>query len=214
MITKESIIEANDRIKSTELTSNKTGKKIGDYVMVNQRIKAFREICPNGKIITEIVDAQAEHIPARKDEIYMRTSIYDENGNLLSVAMAYETRDSSLFTKTSYIEVCETSAVGRALGMLGLGIDASLASHEEVKTADEKQSDVQSNAENNVVVIKNPRTELIEYGESIGMTQIEIIEKVKDLTNGDLELGRGSTVEDFKMALEVLKATKEEKTDD
>ena len=40
-----------------------------------------------------------------------------------------------MINKTSYIENCETSAVGRALGMCGIGIDTSIASYDEVATA-------------------------------------------------------------------------------
>ena len=40
---------------------------------------------------------------------------------------------SSNINKTSYVENCETSAVGRALAMLGIGIDTSIASANEVK---------------------------------------------------------------------------------
>jgi hypothetical protein len=60
----------------------------------------------------------------------------DDNGaTLLGVGHAYEREDSTFINKTSYIENCETSAVGRALGMLGLGIDTSVASAEEVQNA-------------------------------------------------------------------------------
>ena len=61
----------------------------------------------------------------------------DENGNVrnLGHGTAYEKENSSFINKTSYIENCETSAVGRALGMAGFGIDVSVASYEEVATA-------------------------------------------------------------------------------
>ena len=40
---------------------------------------------------------------------------------------------------TSMIENCETSAWGRALGNLGIGIDTSVASAEEVETSINRQ---------------------------------------------------------------------------
>ena len=49
--------------------------------------------------------------------------------------MAYEKEGSTFINKTSYIENCETSAWGRALGNLGIGIDTSIASAEEVQNA-------------------------------------------------------------------------------
>ena len=60
-----------------------------------------------------------------------------ENGKavVLGVGHAYEKEGSTFINKTSYIENCETSAVGRALGMAGFGIDTSVASAEEVQNA-------------------------------------------------------------------------------
>ena len=46
---------------------------------------------------------------------------------------------SSNINKTSYVENCETSAIGRALAMLGIGIDTSIASANEVADAIAKQ---------------------------------------------------------------------------
>ena len=53
----------------------------------------------------------------------------------LGTGTAYEKENSTFINKTSYIENCETSAVGRALGMAGFGIDTSVASAEEVQNA-------------------------------------------------------------------------------
>ena len=49
--------------------------------------------------------------------------------------MANENKNASSINRTSYIENCETSAVGRALAMCGIGINASIASYEEVNSA-------------------------------------------------------------------------------
>jgi hypothetical protein len=59
----------------------------------------------------------------------------DATGYAVSTGLAYEDKDSSFINKTSYIENCETSAIGRALGNFGIGIDTSVASADEVKTA-------------------------------------------------------------------------------
>jgi hypothetical protein len=55
------------------------------------------------------------------------------------VGHAHEERASSHINKTSYVENCETSAVGRALAMMGIGIDTSIASANEVTEAIAKQ---------------------------------------------------------------------------
>lgn len=120
--------EINKNIKATKLKNDKTGKVIGDYVEVNQRVKGFRELYPKGLIETEILQMN-------NGICVMKAKVYDEDGTLLSIGHAYEKEDSSFINKTSYLENCETSAVGRALGFLGIGIDSSIASKEEVINA-------------------------------------------------------------------------------
>lgn len=121
----EEIQKANETIKTTNIN----GK---DYAEVNQRIKAFRMVYPTGSITTEIVSL-VDGI------VTMKTTIKDNEGNVLSTGYAYEKENSTFINKTSFIENCETSAVGRALGMCGFGIDTSVASAEEVRNAIENQ---------------------------------------------------------------------------
>ena len=125
-MTYEEIQKASKNIKTTDIR----GKQ---YAEVNQRIKAFRMLCPNGCITTEILSNQ-------DGVVIMKASIHDEDGRLLGTGTAYEKEGSSNINKTSYIENCETSAVGRALAMCGLGIDLSVASYEEVENAIEQQA--------------------------------------------------------------------------
>lgn len=121
MISAKSIAEANSNIRTTDIK----GK---DYAEVNQRIKAFRSICPNGSIETELVGNE-------NGVCIIKAVIKDETGKILGTGYAYEKEGSSFINKTSYIENCETSSVGRALGMCGIGIDTSIASAEEVLNA-------------------------------------------------------------------------------
>lgn len=117
----ESLQKINEKLKSIDLK----GKA---YVQVNERVKGFREICPNGRIETEIVDLT-------DGVVTMKSYVYDDEGKLLSTGYAQEKEVSSFVNKTSYIENCETSAVGRALGWCGIGVDGSMASAEEVANA-------------------------------------------------------------------------------
>jgi hypothetical protein len=112
---------ANASIKTT----NVQGK---DYAEVNQRIKAFRSICPGGSIMTEMLSCE-------NGVCIFKATVCDEEMRVLGTGTAYEKEGSSFINKTSYIENCETSAVGRALGMCGFGIDTSIASSEEVQNA-------------------------------------------------------------------------------
>lgn len=99
-----------------------------DYVQVNERVKAFRAVCPDGCIETEMVMYEA-------GRVMFKATISDEEGNVLATGYSEEKEGSTMINKTSFVENCETSAVGRALGFAGIGIDASMASAEEVATA-------------------------------------------------------------------------------
>ncbi len=121
-MTFEQIQRANATIKTTDVGHGK------EYAEVNQRIKAFRMICPNGAIHTELVSND-------NGVCIFRAVVSDEEGRVLGTGTAYEKEGSTFINKTSYIENCETSAVGRALAMCGFGIDVSIASYEEVSNA-------------------------------------------------------------------------------
>ena len=120
-MTYEDIQKANGLIQKTQIK----GK---DYAEVNQRIKAFRSVCPNGAIETELIKDDGE-------VCMMRAVVKDDSERILGTGMAFEVKGGSYINKTSYIENCETSAVGRALGVCGFGIDTSVASAEEVTNA-------------------------------------------------------------------------------
>lgn len=128
-----------DRIKSINEELPSIPQKGKNYVMVHSRIMGFRELCPDGAITTDII-----HLDEVK--VVMKTTITDEDGRVLGTGIASEKFDDSFITKTSAFEVCETSSVGRALGMLGIGIDSSMASAEELANAITQQ-DIASEAE-------------------------------------------------------------------
>jgi len=133
MISFEDIKKANETIKTTDIK----GK---DYAEVNQRIKAFRMVYPQGTIETALVKCE-NGMCIMRAEVMIR----EENGmRVLGTGTAYEKENSSFINKTSYIENCETSAVGRALGMAGFGIDTSIASYEEVANAIQQQNEIDS----------------------------------------------------------------------
>ena len=121
----EELQNANQAISTTNIK----GK---EYAEVNQRIKAFRMVFPDGCIRTELI-SNKDGVCVFKAEVYTST----ENGinTLLGTGHAYEKESSSFINKTSYIENCETSAVGRALGMCGFGIDTSICSADELNNA-------------------------------------------------------------------------------
>ena len=127
-----------DQIERVNGLLKKTDIKGKDYIEVNQRIKGFKMLYPEGFIHTQLV-SMADGICVMTAEVG-----YYENGEkrILGTGTAYEKESSSYINKTSYVENCETSAVGRALGMAGIGIDTSVASAEEVTNAINNQEQI------------------------------------------------------------------------
>jgi len=109
------------------------------YVEVNERIKFFRENYKNWSLTSKIVSLE-------DGVCVIKAIVKDENGVTKATGFAYEKENSTFINKTSYIENCETSAWGRALGNLGIGIDASIASAEEVQNAQLNQPSEQRSA--------------------------------------------------------------------
>lgn len=119
-MTYEDLKRVNEECKATSV-------KDKPYIEVNERIKAFRKLFPMGTIQSEMISNENGVCVFRAEVI--------ADGVILGVGHAYEKETSSFINKTSYIENCQTSAVGRALGMAGFGIDTSVASAEEVQNA-------------------------------------------------------------------------------
>ena len=136
-ITYEQIKSVSDGI----VTTNIKGK---EYAAVNGRINAFRRLYPQGFITTEIV-----HLQDGMVVIKATCGYYDEHGQpvILASDHAYEKEGSSQINRTSFIENCSTSATGRALGLLGLGISTAVASAEEMCNAIKQQEDLQDDVD-------------------------------------------------------------------
>jgi len=112
-------------------TTNIKGK---EYVEVNQRLLFFRnESKYDGWSIT------TDFLALDSESCVAQCTISDNEGRVIAQGTAQEDRSSSYINKTSYVENCETSAVGRALAMLGIGIETSIASYNEVSMAIAKQ---------------------------------------------------------------------------
>jgi hypothetical protein len=107
-----------------------------DYVEVNERLIYFWKGYPEGSIVTEVLKIDDNFVMIKAE---VRKSIDQQIPD--AVGHAFENKNSSNINKTSYVENCETSAIGRALGVLGYGIENSIASAEEVNQAIEQQSE-------------------------------------------------------------------------
>lgn len=105
-------------------TVNIKGK---EYVEVHERIAYLRKNYADAQLITELI--------SNNNGVCVFKATLMVNERVVATGHAYEKEDSTYINKTSYIENCETSAVGRCLGNFGIGINSSVASADEVVNA-------------------------------------------------------------------------------
>lgn len=106
------------------------------YVEVNERLKHFRsaEEYAGYSLISAIESVTG-------GVVIIKATIKNAEGVAIATGHAYEKEGSNFINKTSYIENCETSAWGRALGNLGIGIDVEVRSANEMLNASIQQRD-------------------------------------------------------------------------
>lgn len=124
-VTYSQIEKANNEIEKMKLGSK-------GYAPTNERIMAYRKVYPMGRIETTIEEI-------REDYVRTRTIVTDEEDNIIASGTASETNTGkNIVNKTSMLENCETSSVGRALGFAGFGADTAIASAEDMQRNKEK----------------------------------------------------------------------------
>jgi len=167
-------------------TVNIKGK---EYVEVNERLIHFRANYPKHGLLTEVIKIDP-------DWVVIKASIFDENNREVANGIAYEKSDSSFINKTSYVENCETSAWGRALGNFGIGITGAVASAEEVQNAIKNQTKKEPP--------KSPEQVMADYEmlcSSKGMTESDVLDFENAICNSkeesNFDVLRPTVVEKF-----------------
>lgn len=97
------------------------------YVTVNERILYFRseDQFKGFSLVTDIISHQ-------DNVIIMRATVRNTEGVIIATGTASEKESDSNINKKSLIENCETSAWGRALANLGIGVEVAIASGDEM----------------------------------------------------------------------------------
>ena len=117
----------------TETTLKDKAIKIGskDYVLVSDRVIAFNETYKNGTIQTKLLST------FDSDMVVMMAKVTPDMDKPERYFTGYSqaTWGDGMVNKTAALENCETSAVGRALGFMGIGVLDSIASVDEVNKA-------------------------------------------------------------------------------
>jgi hypothetical protein len=109
-----------------------------EYKTVALRIQEFREKHPDFTIQTELVEAN--------DTLVVMKATISAANMVIATGYAEEVRTASKINRTSALENCETSAVGRALAFFGLA-GSEIASADEVANAIQQQNNQTSNEE-------------------------------------------------------------------
>ena len=171
-----------------------------DYIEVNERIKEFHKQYENGSISTDLIEMT--------DRFITKTTVIPDakNPDRKFTGIAYEKEDSTFINKTSALENCETSSVGRALGMLGIGIDTSVASYDEVANAIEQQESKPKTA--NTTPISPPAPPKINLkDQEVPNPEFEkALDNLDGMPVGDKAAWDGSEVVGFKNGKNVGKA--------
>lgn len=103
------------------------GKK---YVLVSDRVLYFNQQYLEGCITTELISEPAEQT------VIVKSKVYPEGitGRYFTGYSQAKWGDGFI-NKTSALENAETSAVGRALAFMGIGVIDSIASIDEINKA-------------------------------------------------------------------------------
>jgi len=157
------------------------GKK---YVQVSDRVMYFNEVYKNGNIETKLLSE------IDNNRVVIKAYVTPDVANPARVFTAYsqEVVGDGMVNKTSALENAETSAVGRALGFMGIGIIEGIASADEVHKA---QNNHQAQSHNNYDAPSDKQLELIKkLKEQRGWTSAEIVAElnmgeIKTLTKND-----------------------------
>jgi len=83
---------------------------LDDYELVEDRLKKYWKDNPEGMISTNVV-----HITEDGTCVTIKADVTDNNGRLVATGIAQETKGDGFANTTSWVENCETSAIGRAL---------------------------------------------------------------------------------------------------
>ena len=135
------LINAMNEINIKNQTHGVTQRGGKKYTEVYVRVEEFR------KAFGTELGIQTEILKDDGDLIQVKANIIDKNNNaVLGSGLAEEVRGSSNVNKTSALENCETSAIGRALASLGLH-GGQYASANEIDRAEAKAEIIEAKAE-------------------------------------------------------------------
>lgn len=107
---------------------------LNDYETVEQRLKRFWKDHPGGAIVTTNQTTPDDR--TRKEWVVLAQVFFDRaDERAAGSGLAFEIDGSGMANKTSALENCETSAIGRALANCGYSGDKRASREEMAKVA-------------------------------------------------------------------------------
>ena len=151
-----------------------------EYVTVNERLKEFRNTHKDYSLITEIIEKG-------NDFCLMKASVIDDKGTVRATGYAREVISKSPINKFAFVENCETSAIGRALGNFGIGIDESVCTADELimKLAQDQQREPAANVNTAPTQPKSLGERIADFKKFLSSANLETLNspKYKDKLN-------------------------------
>lgn len=145
----DKVTNAMARVKALVGTDSVRVKGGKSYVMVQDRVDAFRqEFGFEYGIVTEVLENMDKHCIVQAK--------VTKNNEVIGSGLAIEYKSASAVNQTSSIENAETSAIGRALASLGLS-GGEYASGNEIDAVDRKKQAQKSQAAQPVVQPPQPK---------------------------------------------------------
>jgi len=159
-----------------------------DYVLVADRVIYFNEQYPMGSISTEIVRYEQK-------QVIIKATIKPEVDNArIFTGYSQAIEGEGFINKTSALENAETSAVGRALAMMGIGVIDSIASIDEIKKAENTAKTIDTKSDEN---LRRLKVELGKRGAKNGQEALKLLSELTGNGYTNLELSEQSAQEAY-----------------
>lgn len=150
---------------------------LADYETVDSRIHKFYDKHKNGRIVTELVTTRINDA-GQIIQYVCKAEIYRDLLDPVPSATGYaeEVLGSNPINRTSALENCETSAIGRALANLGFSTKGARPSQEEMQKVDRVQKNAPKKTLSEAIEEAKP---VVEKAKELEKLQAEAYAKAK-----------------------------------
>ena len=126
--------------------------RLKDYVDVKERVRLFYERYPDGRLLTAKVKVTRK--PDDVPRVWVKAVAFRDAEDMRpGIGWSWMVLPGTTpYTRGSELENVETSAWGRAIGALGIGIDKSIASGDEVRNKADPETAASINARERATV--------------------------------------------------------------